>query len=413
MPRGGRVVRHSDIDCGKKNPSKIRCNLKKNEKAYVDLQRHLNSQAIGFPATKSGSELRILKHIFSPKEAEIATCLTYKREPIETVFERALHLVESPEKLTEILDGIEKKGGIELKIKDGKRFYCNAPLVVGMYEFQLGKLTQGFIKDFDDYTSDKKFGIEFLSTKLPQMRTIPILKSIQPQHQISTFDEVTMLLQQADAPFAILECICRKKKTLGGEPCKVTSREETCFATGSMAQAVMRNGIGREITLDESLSILDENQKQGLVLQPSNTEKAEFICSCCGCCCGMLSMQKSLPKPVDFWASNYYAAVDTDTCNGCGNCEKRCQVGAASVSEQKQKTSVDLNRCIGCGLCVPTCPQKAISLQKKPGEVLPPQTRDDLHDIIMAHKKGRFGKLKLTGKLVIDAIRTGQAHLLR
>ena len=387
--------------------------MEKNEKTYIDLQRHLDRQAVGFPATKSGAELRILKHIFSSKEAEIATCLTYKFEPIEMVFERAGHFVESPEKLAEILSGIEKKGGIELKIKDGKRLYCNVPLVVGMYEFQLDKLTQGFIKDFDDYTSDKKFGIEFISTKLSQMRTIPIAKSIQPQHHVSTFDEVTMLLQQAEAPFAIFECICRKKKALGGEPCQVTNRKETCFATGSMAQAVLRNGIGREITLDASLSILDENQKQGLVLQPSNTEKAEFICSCCGCCCGMLSMQKSLPKPVDFWASNYYAAADTDACNGCGNCEKRCQVGAARVSEQKQKTSVDVNRCIGCGLCIPTCPQKAISLQKKPKEVRPPQTRDDLYDIIMSHKKGRFGKLKITGKLVIDAIRTGQLHLLR
>jgi ferredoxin len=180
-----------------------------------------------------------------------------------------------------------------------------------------------------------------------------------------------------------------------------------------MAQAVLRNGIGREITLNESLSILDENQKEGLVLQPSNTEKAEFICSCCGCCCGMLSMHKSLPKPVDFWASNYYAVEDIDLCNGCGNCEKRCQVRAARVSEQKKKASVDLNRCIGCGLCIPTCPPRARSLKKKVNEVIPPQTRDDLYGIIMSHKKGRLGKLKIMGKIVIDAIRTGQTHLLR
>jgi len=387
--------------------------MEKNEKIYIDLQRHINSQAIGFPATKNGSELRILKHIFSPKEAEIATCLTYKLEPLETVFERACHLVESPEKLTAVLDGIEKKGGIELETRDGERFYRNVPLVVGMYEFQLDKLTQEFMKDFDDYTSDKRFGIEFLSTKIPQMRTIPISRIIQPQHHTSTFDEVTILLQQAEAPFSIFECICRKKKKLGGEPCKATKRKETCFATGGMAQAVLRNGIGREITLSESLSILDENQKEGLVLQPSNTEKAEFICSCCGCCCGMLSMHKSLPKPVDFWASNYYAVADIDLCNGCGNCEKRCQVQAARVSEQKKKASVDLNRCIGCGLCIPTCPQKAISLKKKANEVRPPHTRDELYDIIMAHKKGRLGKLKIMGKIVIDVIRTGQTHLLR
>ncbi len=387
--------------------------MDKNEQAYIKLQHHLDNQAVGFPPTKSGSEIRILKHIFTPHEAEIATCLKYKFEPLETIFERAGHLVGSLEKLEEKLDRIEEKGGVEVKIKDEKKVYCNAPLVVGMYEFQLGKLTPEFIQDFDEYTSDKKFGIEFLSTKLPQMRTIPIAKSILPQHNVSTFDEVTVLLHQAEGPFSILECICRQKKALTDEPCQVTDRKETCLAIGSIAQATLRSGIGREITLDEAMSILEQNQKQGLVLQPSNTKKAEFICSCCGCCCGMLGMHKSLPKPVDFWASNFYAVVNTDACDGCGYCEKRCQVAAARVSEKKQVSSIDLNRCIGCGLCIPTCPKNAISLRKKTTEVIPPATRENLHEIIMSHKKGRLGKLKVAGKLFVDAILTGQTHLLK
>jgi Na+-translocating ferredoxin:NAD+ oxidoreductase subunit B len=107
----------------------MRCHLEKNEKVYVDLQRHLDSQAIGFPATKAGAELRILKHIFSPEEAEIAACLTYKFEPIEMVFERARHLVESPEKLSEILCGIEKKGGLNLRLRMAKRFTAIFPLL--------------------------------------------------------------------------------------------------------------------------------------------------------------------------------------------------------------------------------------------------------------------------------------------
>lgn len=124
----------------------MRCNVENEERIYIKLQRHLDSQAVGFPPTGSGAEIKILKHIFTPEEAKIATCLTYKFEPLEIIFERARYLVESPEKLAELLDGIEKKGGIELKIKGGKRLYCNAPLVVGMFEFQLGKLTPEFLK---------------------------------------------------------------------------------------------------------------------------------------------------------------------------------------------------------------------------------------------------------------------------
>ena len=58
------------------------------EDVYHKLQKHLNCQPVGFPATKSGSEIRILKNIFSSQEAEIAAYLSYKFESIETIFNR-------------------------------------------------------------------------------------------------------------------------------------------------------------------------------------------------------------------------------------------------------------------------------------------------------------------------------------
>jgi Pyruvate/2-oxoacid:ferredoxin oxidoreductase delta subunit len=387
--------------------------VEQNSQVYVKLQKHLDNQTVGFPATRSGVEIKILKHIFTPEEAEIACCLSYKFEPITTLFSRAGHLVDSADELEKHLDRIQKKGGIESKIKNGEMHYCNAPLVVGMYEFQLNRLTPEFIEDFNNYTSNKNFGVSFLSTKLPQMRTIPVSKSIHPQHKVSTFDEVIPLLQQAEEPIVINECICRKKKSIEGNSCKVTDRKETCVGIGSMGRMALLGGIGREITRDEAISIIEQNQKQGLVLQPSNTEKAEFICSCCGCCCGMLRTQKNLPKPLDFWVSNFYAAMDGITCEGCGACVKRCQVGAVSVARKKQPAVVDRDRCIGCGVCVPGCPTQSITLVKKPAEVRPPQTREDLHEIIVAGKKGRLGKLKVTGKLIVDSVRKGHMNLLK
>ena len=387
--------------------------MNKDEKIYKDLQQHLDSQAVGFPATRSGVEIRVLKHIFSPRQAKIAACLNFKPEPLEIVYKRAQSLVESPKELSDILDAIEKRGGLEAWVKENKRYYCNAPFVVGMYEFQLGKLTPELVKDFDEYFSDKKFGVEFLSTELPQMRTIPIAKSISIKSHVSTFDEVAALLTKSNAALAICECICRQKQALQGKSCQVTDRKETCLAVGNLAHAAVRHGLGRGIDLNEAMSILEKNQKQGLVLQPSNTEQVDFICSCCGCCCGMLRMHKNIPKPIDFWVSNFYAQVDAGKCNGCGICEKKCQVGAAKLSEKTRQAVIDLNRCIGCGLCVAACPEKAVTLQKKPVEIKPPPTREDLYDVIMSKKKGKFGKLKVTGKLIIDAITTGQTHLFK
>jgi len=387
--------------------------MDRDDKAYIKLQRHLDKQAVGFPATRSGIEIKVLKHIFTPTEAEIAAHLSYRPEPLEAIYARARHLVSSAGELETILDGICKKGGLEFKVENGRKHYACAPLVIGMYEMQLHRLTPEFIRDFDKYTSEIKFGIEFLSTELPQMRTIPIAKSIEPRHNVSTFDEVMALLETAAEPFAVLECICRKKRSMKGRACRRTDRKETCMAMGSMAQMVLQNGYGRQVTRKEALEIIEENQQEGLVLQPSNTERADFLCSCCGCCCGILAFHKYLPKPLDHWASNYHAVVEPATCIGCGACRKRCQVRAVAVDESEQRAVVDLNRCLGCGVCVTECPTESISLVKKSREKIPPRTREELYDIIMAKKKGRLGKLKLTGKLLVDAVRTGRIHLLK
>nr|MDO8111357.1 hypothetical protein [Candidatus Sigynarchaeota archaeon] len=56
---------------------------------YRKLQQHLDSFPIGFPATKSGVEIRILKHLFTPEEAEIATLLDYKPEPLRRIYKKA------------------------------------------------------------------------------------------------------------------------------------------------------------------------------------------------------------------------------------------------------------------------------------------------------------------------------------
>ena len=44
---------------------------------YRDLQKHLDELPIGFPPTESGVEIRILKHLFTPEEAEIAKLVNF------------------------------------------------------------------------------------------------------------------------------------------------------------------------------------------------------------------------------------------------------------------------------------------------------------------------------------------------
>ena len=39
---------------------------------YRKLQQHLDKMPVGYPATESGIEIKILEHLFNPDQAEIA-----------------------------------------------------------------------------------------------------------------------------------------------------------------------------------------------------------------------------------------------------------------------------------------------------------------------------------------------------
>jgi len=373
----------------------------KEDDAYRALQRHLDRQPVGFPATRSGVELRLLKHLFTPEEARLAVLLTHKPRPLEQIRQEAdAGTLPLPE-LQAGLDAMARRGVVGCVERQGSRRYFNLPLVVGMYETQLYQLTPQFLADFEEYTSHWAFGLDFLSTARPQMRTIPAEKSVRPEHRTATYDQLEALLAESNGPFVINECMCRKSAAMKGRPCQATARLETCLAMGDIARYCVQTGMGREICREEALEISRRNEAQGLVLQPSNARKPEFICACCGCCCGILQMHKKLPNPASFWAANHRAQVDAESCTGCGACAELCQVEAVAPDPRTGVAAVDPRRCIGCGNCVARCPADALRLVKAPRETVPPPTWEDLYEDIMARKKEPFRKVRTAARLIL------------
>ena len=273
-----------------------------------------------------------------------------------------------------------------------------------MYEWQLGRLTPELLADIDPYLSSRNFGLALLGTKLPQMRTIPVEQSIPIDRLVTTYDNLREIINGSDGPIGINDCICRKRARIKGRSCQKTSRLETCMVFGDFAEQAIKTGVSRHVTRAEALEIARQNEAEGLVLQPSNNQKFEFICACCGCCCGMLGLQKFLPRPVDFWATNFYAVVDRDNCTGCGTCAARCQVNAIRLDEKTGTSRINLDRCIGCGLCVPTCPPGALALTEKEKQTVPPEDAESLYRTIGENRPGTWGKLKLLGRLVLGKL---------
>jgi ferredoxin len=365
-------------------------NVEEEMEIYRNLQKHLNKMPIGFPSVKSGADLRLLKHLFTPEEAKIATYLKFgwdrDLETLETIHERINTTIISQKKLEKILDAMASKGSIMSKRKNGKNLYGNAELAVGMFEFQVNKLTEGFVEDFQEYM-DQGWWPEALKVKGAQLRTIPVEQSTEPEHNVSTYDDLLKLLDTTDGPYVAVNCVCRQMKDVMEDPCKVTSRRELCLGFGEPAQLYIDQGWGRSISKKEVLEILRKNEDDGLVLQPDDSQHLNFICSCCGCCCEFLSKLKKLASPGNFTITNYYAEVDSELCTGCGTCEDTCQMNAISL--KNELSSIKRRKCIGCGNCVAKCPSDAIHLNKKEREFTPYPSMDDLFDRIR-HRKHKL-----------------------
>ncbi len=350
---------------------------------YRNLQKHLDKMPVGYPATESGVELRLLNFLFTPEQAEIALGLDHKFRTVEQISERVKHLGISVQDLETRLEEMVDRGNTYRKKKDGAKYYANIPLVIGMIELAGSRLTPEILRDTNDYFQEG-FAAAYTSTKVPQTRVIPVGKSITAEHRIGTYDELRDLIEKAGDRIRVGECMCRNGMKMAEQPCKVTERQETCMAFLDFADMVGEKGWGRAITKEEALEIAAKNEEDGLVLQPANEQEPEFLCSCCGDCCGILRTAKAMPRPAHVVASNFYAASDPETCTACETCIDRCQMDAVELRDDT--AVVNLDRCIGCGVCVPTCPSEAIQLVKKEQEIVPPKDMEALYQAIMDQK---------------------------
>ncbi len=357
---------------------------------YRELQKHLDKMPVGFPPTDSGVEIRILKRFFTPEEAEIATKLSFIPESLDNISKRLEPLGFSAEDIETALDRMVSKGAINggKNPKTGEKYFSNALLAVGIFEYQVGRLTKDFVEDFEQYL-DEAFKYEFTKTSTPQLRTIPIEQSIKVEHFVQSYDHVIHLIESRNL-ISVSNCVCRESKKILGKGCSHIM--ETCFQFGGAARHYIDHGLGRQISKDEALRIIEQSQKEGLVLQPGNSKKPFAICCCCSCCCEVLITAKKFPKPAQFFATNHLSGVDAEIYTGCEACIEICPMEAMDMVDGI--SHVNPERCIGCGVCVPSCSVDAITLIKKDKEKEPPNSTVEMFMRIM-EEKNRQNQTKL------------------
>lgn len=324
---------------------------------YKKLSECLDNLPGGFPSTRNGVELRILRQLFTPEEAGLALHLNMMPEEVQVIGRRAKI---SQEEAARRLEKMAKKGLIYRLEYDKKPMkYMAAQYVIGIWEFHVNDLNPGLIKDMNEYIPT----LLNLDTwkKAPQLRTVPVGQSISTRLEALPYEKAEEMVR-AHEKFLVAPCICRREHKMMEKGCK--KPEESCLILGRGVDYYKRNGLGRTIDLQETLEILRRADRAGLVLQSSNAQKIMNICCCCGCCCQVLKTIKRHPRPSSIISSAFQACANPESCEGCGVCVERCQMEALTLKDDK--VVLDLNRCIGCGLCVTTCSTGSLTLVRKP-----------------------------------------------
>ena len=319
---------------------------------YRRLQRSLDELPVGYPATASGVELRILKRLFTPEEAEAALSLSAVPEPAEKIAHRLPG--RTTEELERMLDRMVEKGAIfggRMMAGTGKKRYSRAPLVIGMYENQVDRLTKEMQQDFEQYAREG-FASTLLGAKTKQMRTIPVNARFVPDRLVGRYDDARKMIEEGEGPWAARNCVCRQGKDLLGEPCKQTTARRVCLTIGGAARATVASGDGQALTREDTLALLDQAERDGMVLQPANAQDPLFMCFCCGCCCGMLQAAKLFPKPAEYLQSNYQAVVDAELCSECGTCHDRCPMEALHAGTAPPRSTSTAASAAACA-CAP------------------------------------------------------------
>lgn len=326
---------------------------------YENLAAALDRLANRFPGTPSGTEIELLKQFFTLEEAALAGRLGGDMAAVEVIASRAELEVEATR---DLLNQMAGRGLVWMDDSEGIQRFRLAPFVVGIYESQNLDHTSAHL--FDQYMAGG--GAKGILGSEPAIhRVIPAQAAIKSEW-ILPYDDIRAILEKMRM-FRVGDCICRIERKLAGHTCQFPTRMCLSFSPVEYPPGPLN------ISKMEALEILDRSEEIGLVHTVSNVaEGISYVCNCCGCCCGILRGITDWGIENSVAQANFYAVIDPQSCNGCGNCVERCQVKA--IAEKDGVSVVDRKRCIGCGLCVTGCPDGVARLERKPEAeiVMPP-----------------------------------------
>lgn len=115
---------------------------------YKKLREQLDQYSVGFPATQSGIEIKILKRLFSEEEAGMYLDMSMMLETPEVI---AARTGRNPEAVSSLLAAMAGKGLLFRQRKNEEVKYAAAAFVIGSYEFQLKNMDRDLAEMIEAY----------------------------------------------------------------------------------------------------------------------------------------------------------------------------------------------------------------------------------------------------------------------
>lgn len=338
------------------------------------LLEKIDTLSFGFPKSWLGSDKGLISCIFEEEDAQVFL-------KMEKGYHSALEYGNanglSEEEATKTLDHLCNKGLIFRRRRNGETTYATFPFVAGFLEWQVNNADKKWLMHTCMYMISSKFGSRMSQSK-PFYRSIPHHPEMVEGSKVLPYDNINEILDR-HTRFSVANCMCRTMyKMKPFNQCKHPL--ETCIETDEYADFFIKTGIGREITREEAYEIIRAGEKDGRVINVTNSQEGENICSCCKCGCGMLYLKSKYPGPSGKLWANYLAVWDEEKCVKCKACYKKCPFGYLKA-DKNGKVTINKDKCLGCGLCVSACHTKALKLVQKENPYIPPETYDDAIEI--------------------------------
>lgn len=166
------------------------------------------------------------------------------------------------------------------------------------------------------------------------MHVIPVEEAIQADNQSVSVEFISHWLKKYDK-LSVGICTCRKQQRMRGEG-SGEIEGEYCIGLGDLAEYCVDRHMGRYITYDEAMEIVQRAERKGYVHQITNIDGSDKIVGLCNCAPGVCNAIRTsqLYNTPNMSASAYRAHVDKTKCVACGKCVEVCPVGAAKLGQK-------------------------------------------------------------------------------